>query len=114
MANVRRWKRGSTAPAIADQLLDAAGDPINLSGVTVKFVMGPVAGTATVHSATVVGAATGNVQYSWGTADLAVAGLYAAYWRLEYNGGAIEKLPQGGEYPGDPDYMLIRVTDDLS
>lgn len=115
MSTVRKWKQGSTAPAIADQLLDAAGDPIDLTGSSVRFLMGNVASASAViaGSAQVTGATTGNVQYAWGTADLNTPGLYYAYWEITYSGGAIEKLPQGGAYSAEPDYLLVRITPGL-
>jgi hypothetical protein len=108
--SVRRWKRGSTSPAISDVLEDASGAQLNLSGATVTFWMGPMSGTATMRGTAAVSG--GTVTYAWGTADLAETGLYGAYWRVAYSGGAIEKLPQGGAIPGAPDVLLVRVTDD--
>ncbi len=113
---VRKWKAGATSPAIQDTLLDADGNAIDLTGATVTFVMGPVAsGSASVQgAASIVSASSGIVSYAWGTADLATPGLYYAYWQVQYSGGAVEKLPQGGAFAGDPESLLIRVTPDLS
>ncbi len=111
MASVRRWKRGATSPAISDVLQDSDGTPLDLTGATVTFWMGPLSGTVVqLGTATITGA---TVTYSWGTADLDTPGLNGAYWQIVYSGGAIEKMPAGGTIPGEPDFLLVRVTDDL-
>jgi hypothetical protein len=111
-STIRRWKRGSTVPAIADRLLDAVGNPINLTGATVMFMFGSVsAGSASVHgTAQITVATTGDVAWAWGTGDLAVPGLYYAGWQIRYQAGGTETLPQGGTIPGEPDWRLVRVT----
>jgi hypothetical protein len=109
---IRRWKRGSTVPAIADRLLDSTGTPINLTGSTVLFMFGSVvSGSASVlGTAQVAGGTMGDVSYAWGTADLANPGLYYAGWQVRYGTGGTEIFPQGGTIPGDPDWRLVRVT----
>jgi len=112
-STIRRWKRGSTVPAIADRLLDATNAPLNLTGATVLFMFGSVvSGSASVlGTAQITSATTGDVRYAWGTADLANPGLYYAGWQVRYAGTlGVETLPQGGTINGEPDWRLIRVT----
>lgn len=112
--STRIWKRLATTPGIEDVLLDTDGvTQLNLSGATVTLIMGKVGSTATLI-ATATHPGGGTVQYSWGTADLATVGLYYQYWKITYAGGAIEKMPSGGRWPGAPDYNLIRVVSDLT
>ncbi|HEU4864649.1 MAG TPA: hypothetical protein VFT76_00250 [Actinomycetota bacterium] len=111
---IRRWKRGSTVPAIADVLLDNSGAPLNLAGSTVLFRFGAVvSGSATIRGTATLpgGGGGGTVSYAWGTADLGTAGLFYAGWEVRYGAGGTEIFPSGGTIPGEPDWRLVRVTE---
>ena len=96
-------KQGDTAPPFADTLLDNLGNPVNLTGATVRFVMRPqrrrlvkVAAAATVVQ---VGdgsdGSKGKVRYSQTSGDVDTPGLYDVEWEVTYSGGKIETFPNG-------------------
>jgi hypothetical protein len=86
---------GATAPAITDIIQDA-GVPVNLTGATVRFQMRrDLSAVLTVDSAaTVTGATTGNVSYTWATGDTATEGQYIAWWKVTLSTGKIQHTPE--------------------
>lgn len=88
-------KQGDTLPILRETLLDEDGAPINLTGHTVAFHMRRIlAPTATIDAAaTVIGPTGGQVEYSWGSADMAVPGAFDCEWRILYADGRIQRSP---------------------
>lgn len=88
---------GDERPIITATLTDSAGQPVDLTGATVKLVIRG----ATVHFTrtefTAVGAAAGAVSYEWGTDPglPVIAGLYFSHWRVTYAFGDDETFPNG-------------------
>lgn len=83
-------------------LLDSAGNPVNLTGASVRFLMrSDEASTPKVAAAAaIVGAATnGEVRYTWVVNDLDTPGVYRAEWEVTYAGGAKETFPADGYIP---------------
>jgi hypothetical protein len=97
--------QGDTAPVIAEQLLDGAGNPAPLTGASVKLQMWlPGAAVAKVDAAaTITDAALGKVSYTWTAPNLDTPGDYLAQWKVTYSGGAIERFPNSG-------YRKVRVS----
>jgi hypothetical protein len=89
------WKKGDTAPAIAEQLFDGLNAPVNLAGAAVRFrAWGQGAASAEVDAvATITDAALGKVSYTPVAADTDTPGAYLVDWRVTFGGGAIEKFP---------------------
>ena len=103
------WKQGDTAPAIAEQLLDGTGAPVNITGASVKF-MAWFPGDATVKvnaAATITGASTGLVSYTPIAADTNTIGDLMVEWQVTFSGGAIETFPNSG-------WQKVRVVDDIA
>lgn len=103
------WKQGDTAPAIAEQLFDGNGDPVNLAGASVKF-MAWFPGDAAVKinaSATVTDAATGKVSYTPTALNTDTAGDLLVEWQVTFGGGAIETFPNSN-------WQKVRVVDDIA
>lgn len=77
---------------------DDAGDlqPVNLTGLTVKFKMINSAGTSIIAETTtgvnVSNAAAGEVNYSFLSANVATAGTYYGYF-VVYSGSASDHFP---------------------
>ena len=98
-------KRGDTRPALTANLSTAAG-PIDLTGATVRFVMGNPGEAAVVNAAaTIVDAAAGTVRYSWLPADTDTAGMWRAEWEITWPDG-VQTVPADG-------YDLVRIVSDL-
>lgn len=103
-------KQNDTSPALMRQMLNAAGDPINLTGATAVFNMASIFGVMTCSAkpaviftgtlpaelgGATVTAADGWLRYNWDAADTDTAGIFAAEFQVTYAGGAIETAPNG-------------------
>jgi hypothetical protein len=88
----RTYMLGDAAPDLEAQFIDADGTPLDLTGYTVEFDMGPPGGSpsqAVVDraAAILVYAARGFVTYSWAPGDLATPGTYRARFYATAPGG---------------------------
>lgn len=105
-----RMKAGDTAPVVRATLLDENGDPVNLTGATVKFVMASTTTPRTVHideAATLADAANGAVEYPWAEGDTALAaGAYVAEFEVVFASGEVQTFPTDG-------YVDVQIIDDL-
>lgn len=101
-------KQNDTSPSLRSFLRDGDGDPIDLTGATVKFLMRPIGGTTLKinDSAVIVTALSGLVQYEWEVGDTDTVGSYQAEFEVTYTGGDVETFPNNG-------YIRVEVTDDL-
>lgn len=100
-------KQGDRLPALRMQLTDSNGAAINLTGATVAFRMRSSSGTnvTLTGEATVVSAATGEVQFAWGDGDTDTVGSYVAEWVADYSGSTLT-VPTNG-------YVTVQVVDAL-
>ena len=93
----RTWqiKAGDRLTPIAAQLLDADGEPVDLSAATVAFRLVKADGTVTVNSAsaTIDDAEQGHVSY---TLPALSAGTYYAEWIVS-EGGLVDTYPPDGK-----------------
>jgi len=98
MAPTVYWKKGDTAPAVSEQLLDGTGAPVVLSGASVRFHAWAEGGSAAEvdQPATITDAATGKVSYTPTAADTDTIGPYIVEWKVTFSGGAIERFPNSG------------------
>jgi hypothetical protein len=99
-------KRGDTSPSIRATLKDAAGQPIPLTGASVRFHMrAKGAADVTVDAAAAIVDPDGEVRYDWEPGDTASAGWHEAEWEVTYADGAVETFPNRGSTPIliDPD-----------
>ena len=101
--------QGDSTPVFTDTILDASGNPVNLTSASVTFVMRNLANASpTVNaSASITNAAAGEVQYSWNTGDTATAGEYMVQWRITLSGGGTYTYPNVG-------YRSVEVQPNLS
>lgn len=115
-------KQGDTSPAILRQFLDASGNPVNLTGATIKFNMAMDTGqlicnqkAATIFTGTLpaelggatVTAAQGWMKYAWVAADTAIPGVARAEFQVTFNDGSIETVPNLG-------YETVTITPEIS
>lgn len=108
-------KRGDTTPPIESELQDNDGQPVDLTGASVRFLMKPRGGpTLTVDGAADVDAdpTTGRVSYSWvgpvgvTLGDTDEAGEYAAEWEVTFADGSVQTFPNST-------YLNVLVKRDL-
>ena len=107
-------KRGDTRPAFLVTLKDGNGNPINLTGCSVTFVMksadagdnvGPViTSAAAIPSPT--SSNVGQVSYNWAAGDTYYAGNYWGEFKVNFTDGSVMTFPNTG-------YLGIVVWDDL-
>lgn len=90
--------QGSTVPTFADTILDENGDPLNLAGATVTFVMRALANASTTINAvaSIVSASAGEVSFTLSAAQTSAAGLYNAQWIVTESGGGTYAFPNIG------------------
>lgn len=91
--------QGNT-PKLVDTLSDENG-PVNLSGMTVQFVIQGQGGVAFARTGGIEDAAAGKVNYQFVAEDSAAPGDYKAQWKL--TAGAVTRT-----FPGE-DYICFRV-----
>jgi hypothetical protein len=99
-------KQGDTGPVLRKQMLDADGDPVDLTGATdVEFHMRlEGATTAAVNAAADPdpdqGTNTGYIEYQWIEADTATPGTYEAEFQATLADGTIVTWPNRGHMIG--------------
>lgn len=101
-------RQGDTTPAFTTTVTDQSGDPLNLTGATVTFIMRALsAATPAVNAAmAITDAAAGAVQYSWSSSDTETPGLYMAELHVTLEGGGTYTYPNVG-------YLQIEVEESL-
>jgi len=103
------WKRHDTAPQIQVQLLDSKGNPVDVTGASVNFIMITTGGTGSPKvnaGATVIDAPNGIVGYTPIGANTDTAGAYQAEWQVTFLSGNKETFP-------NPGYDTVTITADL-
>jgi hypothetical protein len=88
--------------------LEVSGEPVDLTGTTVKFIMTLMGGTTPKvnAAATVVSATDGTVKYTWGATDTDSPGLYVAEFEVTFAGGVKRTFPPD-------DYLYVNVVPGL-
>lgn len=101
-------KQGDRREPVDRILLGSDGNPVNLTGASVKFLMRDEAGTVVVNAAAaIVGTATdGRVRYSWAANDTATAGHFLAEFEVTFSDTTKQSFPNDG-------YLEVYVTDDI-
>ena len=101
------WTQGDRLFPFGAQLLDAAGQPLDLSGLTVAFRMAWANSPRTVKvdsaAATIDNAGLGYVSYAFQAADVDTAATYN-YWWIVSDGETVE------HYPKDGDTHVLRIV----
>lgn len=107
-------KQGNTSPALEAQLIGNDGDPVNLTGATVRFQMRLVGNdTPTVDdNAKITGPDKGIVVYEWKSGDTDTEGSYIAEFDVDYSGGSGSNFDADETFPNN-DYLQIRIEENL-
>jgi hypothetical protein len=97
MATVHIIKRNDTYPPFRTRLLDGAGDPVSLSGATVRFIAPENNGQPKIDGAATPDADQvtnkGWVQYEPTATDTAEAGRFRCEWEVTFASGKVETFP---------------------
>lgn len=100
-------KRRDTRHAIKAILRDASGDPVDLTGCNVKFVMAPPARPATIcREPHIENAENGEIWVVWVPGETDKSGTYLAEFKVTYPDGRVETFPSDG-------YISIQIMNDL-
>lgn len=102
-------KQNDTSPSIRANIVDYNGEPVNITGGSVRLHMKEVGGDGTliVKNMSILDAQNGLVQYDWVVGDTADVANYNAEIQVTYADGEIETYPNAG-------YFSIIVTAELA
>lgn len=100
-------KRGDTRHAIKAVLKDGVGNPVNLTGCTVKFVMALLGTTLVNREVHVANATGGEVWVLWVPGETDRSGDCQAEFKVIYSDGRRETFP----YAGYLDIQIINTLD---
>jgi hypothetical protein len=99
-------RQNDTAPAVSATLLDNVGNPLNLTGATVKFNMRnqlTKVAVISLGSVTIVNATAGQVSYVWQAADTLNNGNFEAEFLVTFADATKETVPNNK-------FLLVSIT----
>lgn len=101
-------RQNDTSPAFTAQVTDQNGNPLNLTGATVTFVMRALSSsTVTTNAAmSITNPTAGEVLYNWSTSDTLTAGLYMVELHVLNSDSSTYTYPNTG-------YMSVEVEESL-
>ncbi|MEH7249170.1 BppU family phage baseplate upper protein [Neobacillus niacini] len=95
-------KRNDTKDTISYTLSNLDKTAVNLTGASVKFVMGKNKTLITNAAANIVEASTGKVEYTLTVDDTLIAGTFNAEFEVTFSDGKIKTYPSDG-------YILVSI-----
>jgi hypothetical protein len=95
-------KRNDTKDTITYTVTNLDGSIVNLTGASVKFVMGKNKTLITNAAATIVSAAAGTVSYTLTESDTLQAGTFNAEFEVTFSDGKVKTYPSNG-------YILVNI-----
>jgi hypothetical protein len=103
-----RIKQNDTSPSLQAVLNDFGGNPINLTGATVRIHMKSIDGTLKIDEPmTVTDGLNGIVQYDWVADDTDTVGTFYVEFEVTYFDNAIETFPNTGN-------VAVVITSELN
>jgi hypothetical protein len=105
-------KRDDTRPVLTRQLkqtVDGSATNMVLTAASaVRFIMVHQDAPALLATgiASIIGAASGWVQYTWASGQTATAGTYNAEWEIQWSDGGYETVP-------NDTYMTVEIIADI-
>ena len=107
-ANTFYIKQGDRKEYLVATLKDSNGNAIDVSGLTVKFIMAADTSTTPVinGACTLTDPSNGIVTYEWQAGDTSTAGTYIAEFQID-DSGEYRTVPTKG-------YLTIIIVDDIA
>lgn len=108
-------KTGDLRPGVQATLTDNTGNPVNIAGATVRFVMATRASPREVVIDTAASndqagdgsdGSKGKVSYEWVDGDTETAGTFLSEFEVTYASGITQTFPTVG-------YKTVNFTEDL-
>src|SRR5688572_10606776 len=101
-------KQGDRREPIERVLRGSDGNPVDLTGATVRFIMRAIGGAMKVdQAASIVGTPTaGRARYSWGATDTDTVGTFEAEFEVTFGDGTKQTFPNRS-------YIPVAVVEDL-
>ncbi|AVO37398.1 BppU family phage baseplate upper protein [Pukyongiella litopenaei] len=100
-------KQGDTRPALEAVLMDAKGNPVDLTGATARLHLARNGKVVVDAPCIIVDAPAGLVRYQWAVGDTDQPGAYAAEIEVTDAGGGVETCPNNRHW-------LIEVVSDIA
>ena len=99
-------KQDDTQPAIRVRLKDSDGNPVNLTGATVRVAIQHYSrpDIKFLRDAYIQDAITGEVWLVWQSEETQVTGLYRIEFRVTYQDGNRETFPNDG-------YLMVNILE---
>lgn len=89
-------KRNDTKDVIGYSVTHADGTPVDLTGASVRFIMGKGKTLLTNAAATIVNATSGSVEYALSENDTLAAGVFNAEFEVTFSNGKVKTYPNNG------------------
>ena len=101
-------KQDDTQPAMKVRLKDSAGNPVSLTGATVRVAIQHYSrpDIKFLRDAYIQDAITGEVWLVWQSEETQVTGLYRIEFRVTYQDGNRETFPNDG-------YLMVNILERL-
>lgn len=107
MDNTFRIKEGDREPPLTATLVDAQGDPLDLSAASgVQFLMRPTGVPTALVSAAATILGTGAVRYLWSATDTGAAGTFEGEFEVLYANGKKQTVP-------NHTYIPLKILGDI-
>lgn len=100
-------KQGDTLPILEAQLIDCAGNPINLELCGVHFHMSRHGTNIINRSAAITDIENGRVKIEWQEGETSTVGTYQCEFEVNMPDGKIITVPNNG-------YFLIEIIKELA
>src|SRR5690606_30586890 len=99
-------KRNDTKDTISYTMTYADGTPVNLTGATVRFLMGTGKSIVTDSAATIKSASSGQVEYTLKESDTLVAGTFKSEFQVTFSDGKVKTFPTNG-------YIMVNIQPNI-
>src|SRR5690606_18582162 len=99
-------KRNDTKDTISYSMTYADGTPVNLTGATVRFLMGTGKSIVTDSAAVIKSASSGQVEYTLKESDTLVAGTFKSEFQVTFSDGKVKTFPTNG-------YIMVNIQPNI-